>query len=63
MAQLKKGDEVVVKSGGPRMVVETIGTAHMTGDAFADCVWFEGNQRHAARFDVEVLVLAGPRGS
>jgi uncharacterized protein YodC (DUF2158 family) len=35
------GDIVQLKSGGPRMTVESVGQRHMTGEDAVWCVWFE----------------------
>ena len=62
---VKKGDKVRLKSGGPKMTVETTGASNMTGEAWAHCVWFDGMKRMEADFDPEVLEVAsddaGPR--
>ncbi|RWI50093.1 MAG: DUF2158 domain-containing protein [Mesorhizobium sp.] len=45
------GDMVFLKSGGPRMTVESVGEVHMTGEAGVWCVWFEqaGSKQVAKR--------------
>lgn len=40
MQDIKPGDQVRLKSGGPTMTVEQNGTSDMTGEDFAVCVWF-----------------------
>jgi uncharacterized protein YodC (DUF2158 family) len=53
MVVLKPGDQVVLKSGGPTMTVDTVNT-----DIFDDgkitgvlCVWFVGAKLERVRFD------------
>ncbi|RWE64144.1 DUF2158 domain-containing protein [Mesorhizobium sp.] len=35
------GDIVFLKSGGPRMTVESVGERHMTGEPGVWCAWLE----------------------
>ncbi len=63
MTDLKPGDLVVLKSGGPLMTVDTINT-----DIFDDnkvtgvlCAWFVGNKLERARFDPGAIVPAPPQ--
>jgi uncharacterized protein YodC (DUF2158 family) len=54
MADFKKGDIVVLKSGGPKMTVNE-------PDSYGgnvDTVWFAGAKRETASFDPESLQLA-----
>jgi uncharacterized protein YodC (DUF2158 family) len=53
MSVIKSGDQVVLKSGGPTMTVDTVNT-----DIFDDskitgvlCVWFVGEKLERVRFD------------
>jgi uncharacterized protein YodC (DUF2158 family) len=49
------GDIVVLKSGGPKMTIEGIGDYSPMGVAGHDqakCVWFEGNKRKEAVFEL-----------
>lgn len=57
MAQsFKKGDVVVLKSGGPLMTVHNIGNYTMVENG-ALCIWFEGAKRHEAVFDLEAIKI------
>lgn len=49
--EFSPGDVVQLKSGGPRMTVEQVGEAHMTGEPTVWCVWFEkvGNKQVVQR--------------
>ncbi len=58
MGQFQKGDVVRLKSGGPNMTI--IDLENFSGYAGgpkndASCVWFEGNKKQEAIFDVAVL--------
>ncbi|GHT61536.1 hypothetical protein FACS1894109_20170 [Spirochaetia bacterium] len=44
------GDVVVLKSGGPKMVIEKI------GDAYIECVWFSDQKVEHDKFVSETLV-------
>jgi uncharacterized protein YodC (DUF2158 family) len=58
MDELKKGDEVRLKSGGPVMTVRTLGNYTMSA-GISDgvlCVWFEGNKVQEKVFDRATLV-------
>ncbi|BBD98875.1 DUF2158 domain-containing protein [Sphingobium amiense] len=58
------GDVVRLKSGGPLMTVEQVGTAAMTGEDTVWCVWFEkiGNRqaRQEATFRPSSLEKRSP---
>ncbi|MGE4281296.1 MAG: YodC family protein [Magnetospirillum sp.] len=56
MQDIKPGDEVRLKSGGPVMTVEHAGTSDMTGDDFAVCVWFN-DKRELKRETFSPVVL------
>lgn len=48
----KKGDIVVLKSGGPQMTVDD----PKNYDGTVRCVWFAGAKRESAGFDPETLI-------
>lgn len=50
MAIFKEGDVVKLKSGGPRMTVES-----HADDGKARCVWFVGNKREDSDFNENIL--------
>lgn len=56
---LKVGEVVQLKSGSPRMTIDHIGKFGMgsTHDQ-AKCVWFEGNKRMEAVFELHTLQQA-----
>ena len=59
MAELKQGDVVQLKSGGPRMTIKGIGKyglASQTNRAL--CEWFDGKKRTEDTFELFVLELA-----
>jgi uncharacterized protein YodC (DUF2158 family) len=47
------GDVVTLKTGGPRMTVEGIGSA--LDEKAVNCVWFDGSKRVRESFDAVVL--------
>jgi len=56
MSDIKKGDTVVLKSGGPIMTVQDIGDYMASGiKNGAYCVWFDGNVPKQKAFDLEML--------
>jgi uncharacterized protein YodC (DUF2158 family) len=58
MDELKKGDEVRLKSGSPIMTVQALGD-YSLGTGISDgvlCVWFEGNKVQEKVFDRATLV-------
>ena len=57
--EFKVGDVVQLKSGGPKMTIDTIGKFGMgsTRDK-AKCVWFEGTKRMEALFELPTLKSA-----
>lgn len=57
--QLKVGDVVQLKSGGPRMTIDHIGKFGLgsTHDQ-ARCVWFEGTKRMEHVFELPSLMPA-----
>jgi uncharacterized protein YodC (DUF2158 family) len=46
---IKIGELVVLKSGGPKMVVAD------TDGVYALCVWFDGNIKHEAPFKLGII--------
>jgi len=54
--QLKPGDVVQLKSGGPLMTVRWVGDK-----ADVSCTWFVGSEVRHADFKVEQLNLADPK--
>jgi len=59
MDELKAGDVVQLKSGGPEMTIQGIGKYGFgaTHDT-ANCVWFEGKKRMEALFELATLKIA-----
>jgi len=58
MDDIKKGDEVKLKSGGPVMTVQNIGD-YSFGTGIEDgvlCVWFEGTDVKEKVFDRATLI-------
>ena len=55
----KKGDIVVLKSGGPNMTVDSYAW-HGNYESYDTliCYWFDGNDRMAAEFNQEAVVRA-----
>lgn len=51
---MKVGDVVVLRAGGPEMVVDRIGKPRL-GRQPVSCVWFAGTKRFQGVFDVHVL--------
>lgn len=56
MADLKVGDVVRLKSGGPKMTIDQI-DVFMSGSKRqqARCVWFDGAKQTTHVFELEVL--------
>ena len=65
MADFKKGDVVVLRSGGPKMTVADIGDFSGFGLGPVNgvkCQWFDKTKRFEEVFDAEVLkVYTAPR--
>ncbi|MGA9057478.1 MAG: DUF2158 domain-containing protein [Terriglobia bacterium] len=54
MDEIKTGDVVQLKSGGPRMTVSEVGRS-MGGVPTAWCDWFEGNKALKGSFPISSL--------
>jgi uncharacterized protein YodC (DUF2158 family) len=56
-AELKVGDVVTLKSGGPKMTVEQIGKFSMSSTAHnrAKCTWFDGTKKLDALFELVTI--------
>ena len=54
----KAGDVVELKSGGPDMTVEKVGT-HPTGGPRVWVTWFDGNKKCSDTFAPAALKLSG----
>jgi uncharacterized protein YodC (DUF2158 family) len=53
---LAKGDVVELKSGGPSMTIQDLGSWEARGiEDGALCVWFEGKTKHEDVFDLSAL--------
>jgi uncharacterized protein YodC (DUF2158 family) len=48
--EIKVGDTVELKSGGPVMTVSSIGAIVEGGKVYAYCDWFEGSKNMQASF-------------
>jgi uncharacterized protein YodC (DUF2158 family) len=55
MEELKIGDVVRLKSGGPLMTVMTVGELRISGVIEARCIWFAGTKQFDNWFRLEVL--------
>jgi len=53
VSELKNGDIVELKSGGPKMTIDFIG--HVGDPQKADCSWFKGDAHHSGTFPVTSL--------
>ena len=56
--ELKPGDIVRLKSGGPAMTVTAIG--EHAGETKALCEWFDGMKHHQDHFILAALEPSGP---
>lgn len=61
MSDLKTGDVVYLKSGGPAMTVNAI-TPSMIAKAVV-CVWFVGNENKSATYSPDALTKENPSPS
>ena len=59
---IKKGDVVLLRSGGPEMTVRKVGKEAF-GQRTIWCVWFSRSQKTEAAFDLEVLKKAASGSS
>jgi len=59
MSEIKKGDIVMLKSGGPVMTVQNVGDlARTTGiEDGVLCVWFDGNRPQQMVFEKDSLEI------
>lgn len=59
MNEIKKGDRVILKSGGPLMTVQSLGDYSMSVgiEDGALCVWFDGNKPMQKVFDIQALEI------
>lgn len=53
MAEFQKGDIVKLKSGGPEMTIENIGTYNSVEKA--NCAWFDGKTKESSLFALEAI--------
>jgi len=54
-SDIKQGDVVQLKSGGPRMTVQRLGDYTMVGGPGAECVWFDGSKEQRKVFGIATL--------
>lgn len=65
MAEFKKGDVVVMRSGGPKMTVVDLGDYSGYGPGPKDgvkCQWFDKTKRLEDVFDAESIEIAQKAG-
>jgi uncharacterized protein YodC (DUF2158 family) len=63
---LKMGDVVMLKSGGPKMTIVNISSplpGSISSAKWVRCIWFDGSNIYEYRFDSTVLVKASDRTS
>jgi len=53
--EFKPGDVVQLKSGGPKMTVDTVAAFMSGGNPQAKCVWFDGTKRYEELFELPTL--------
>jgi uncharacterized protein YodC (DUF2158 family) len=58
MTEIKAGDVVVLKSGGPKMTVSKVAEQSMGAGVGAWCQWFEKNKLTTAVFSLATLEIA-----
>jgi len=59
MSELKKGDVVQLKSGGPKMTVQDVGDYGPIGpENGVMCVWFDKTKQQSSVFGAETLEKA-----
>ena len=63
MHAFKSGDQVVLKSGGPVMTIDTVNTDIFDDDKITGvlCVWFVGNKLERVRFDHRAIDAVEPQ--
>jgi uncharacterized protein YodC (DUF2158 family) len=54
---LKVGDVVKLKSGGPEMTIQELDAVN----GMVDCIWFDGKTQRRDEFSMETVQKAGPR--
>jgi uncharacterized protein YodC (DUF2158 family) len=59
--QIKVGDVVQLKSGGPKMTVDKL--HEWQGRTEANCDWFEGTKQQSGSFPLTSLNIVTERGS
>lgn len=61
MEQFKKGDVVILKSGGPPMTIHDLGDFSLGCGVKngALCVWFDGPRRQEGVFELESIEICG----
>jgi uncharacterized protein YodC (DUF2158 family) len=57
MAEIKAGDVVQLKSGGPKMTVSLVGTTMGGTTLQAWCDWFEGTKKMEGSFPLTSLKI------
>lgn len=59
-AELKVGEVVKLKSGGPHMTISEIPNLGDNGVQYVTCEWFAGSTRRTESFDFQVLTGIEP---
>ncbi|MBP0116386.1 YodC family protein [Bradyrhizobium vignae] len=54
-SDIKLGDVVQLKSGGPKMTIQKLGTFTTVGGPGAVCVWFDGSKEQKQVFALVTL--------
>jgi len=60
MRGIKRGALVVLRSGGPEMVIDRIDSFRGSPERYATCKWFDKLRPRSERFGVHVLELCAP---
>ena len=55
MPNLKIGDVVKLRSGGPRMTITGEATEYANGQTMVECTWFDGSKKVTDVFPPQVL--------
>lgn len=63
MAGLKRGAVVELRSGGPEMTIEKIGTRHGSPERYAWCQWFDKMRLRHGTFPVHALDVSKPKAA